>query len=61
MSKRWFDLLATIIAVPYVILFGSNLFGVGDYSNYDPRAWGLLVAYMIFVIAIRRFFYNKEK
>jgi len=55
MPKRWFDLIVTILTVPYIFLFGTSLLG------YDPRAWAVLIAYTVLVIAFRRFFYNKEK
>ena len=62
MPKRWFDLLATILTVPYIFISGGSLFGFfGDIYEYDPRAWGVLIAYAFLVIAFRRFFYNKEK
>ena len=58
MSKRWFDLIATILTVPYIFIAGSGLFSILD---YDPRAWAVLIAYAVLVIAFRRFFYNEGK
>ena len=58
MSKRLFDLIVTLLAVAFIFLAGEGLF---EFQSPDARAWGNLIAYVVFVIAIRRFFYNKEK
>ena len=58
MSKKLFDLIAMLLAVAFIFVAGRDLF---DFQNGDPRAWGNLIAYVVFVIAIRLFFYNKKK
>ena len=58
MSKKLFDLIAMLLAVAFIFVAGRDLF---DFQYGDPRAWGNLIAYVVFVIAIRRFFYNKKK
>ena len=61
MSKRWFDLLATIIfgALLYQAISGIFLYGVLPYYNLNEFGYALLFAIVAF--ALRRFFYNKEK
>ena len=54
--KRWFDLIATLIAAIYIYVMASDLF---DYQRAD--AWGILIALTIVFIALRRFFYGKKE
>ena len=54
--KRWFDLIATLIAAIYIYVMASDLF---YYQRAD--AWGILIALTISFIALRRFFYGKKE
>ena len=54
--KRWFDLIATLIAAIYIYVKAWDLF---DYQEAD--AWGILLALTIIFIALRRFFYGKKE
>ena len=56
MSKRWFDLLATI---GFGIIFAMSCFD----SNYflTNKFFALNGFCLILIFALRRFFYNKEK
>jgi len=65
MSKRWFDLLATII---FGVLLYQALNGMfimlgtyGTYVDYNLREFGYALLFAIVGFALRRFFYNKEK
>ena len=62
MSKRWFDLIFTIIFAVIVVLSISELVYFG-YSRIkiNMQIFGLYLVYIIIVLALRRFFYNKEK
>ena len=61
MSKRWFDLLATIIfgALLYQALSGIVI--IGSLSDYNLNEFGYALLFAIVAFALRRFFYNKEK
>ena len=56
MSKRWFDLLATIGLAIFIILGYNNIF-----SYYDEEFIAYLLCYVVIGFGLRRFFYNKEK
>jgi len=58
MSKRWFDLLATIIFA--VLIFIINVFKENFWVG-NQELYGILIACVVFVWGLRRFFYNKEK
>ena len=56
MSKRWFDLLATIGLAIFIIFGYNNIF-----SYYDEEFIAYLLCYVVIGFGLRRFFYNKEK
>ena len=59
MSKRWFDLIAAIIFVVYLI--GSVDFMYSSYPyNFDITQLPVYFGYIIIAFALRRFFYNKR-
>lgn len=61
MSKRWFDLLATIIFGVLLYRALDGVYIIGDFADYNLRGFGYALLFAIVGFAFRRFFYNKEK
>jgi len=53
---RWFDLITSIFAAFYIYKAATN-----SYSGMSVEELGFVIAYIIIIFALRRFFYNKEK
>ena len=67
MPKRWFDLLATIIFVIFIVITSGQIYTIGmlpDLSLGLTLNKKLLITYLAYIIiafALRGFFYNKGK
>jgi len=59
MSKRWFDLIATIIFVVFIGLLAGEIAKKG--GRVEEITLAAFFGYIIVAFALRRFFYNKEK
>jgi hypothetical protein len=58
MPKRWFDLLATIIFVIFIVITSDQIYSIGMLNKE------LLITYLAYIMiafALRGFFSNKEK
>ena len=56
MTKRWFDLLATLV-FGFILWLGISYIG----EVYNPeRIWAVIIAYIIIALALRRFFYGDK-
>ena len=56
MSKRWFDLLATIGFAFYFFLSCSDPYYIWTNKMFATNGF-----FLVLIFALRRFFYNKEK
>ena len=52
---RWFDLITSIFAAFYIYKAANS------YPGISVEELGFVIAYIIIIFALRRFFYNKEK
>jgi len=62
MSKRWFDLIFTVIFVVFFIATSNGLNNrmMGGFI-LDTQLLSVYLGYIAIVFVLRRFFYNKEK
>ena len=62
MSKRWFDLIATLICGALIVRAMNGIFIVpGMMEDYNFDEFGHSLMFAIAYLALRRFFYNKEQ
>jgi len=62
MSKRWFDLIASLICGALIVRAMNRILIMhGRVLDYNLEEFGHFLMFAIASFALRRFFYNKEK
>jgi hypothetical protein len=61
MSKRWFDLIFTIIFVVLFVTTSDRLNDGWDGFVLNTQLLSVYLGYIAIVFVLRRFFYNKGK